>query len=122
MIDVTTRARVVVVLGRGPLHADPGDWVATAKERDLPLLVLSMGFPVSDEQQAFVARSIDRAFERRVHLEALLVWDPKDLTDHVEPGDEIVVVAGGRDGKRIRSALGLGTSRAGVRDLRYRSL
>lgn len=107
MIDVTTRPRVVLVLGRGPIDGDPCEWVTNAQERELPIVVLSLGFPVSDEQQVFVAHAIDRAFDRRVRLEALLVVNPMELTDHIVPGDEIVVMAGGRNGNRIRSALGL---------------
>ena len=106
MIDVTTGARVVVVLGRGRLDADPARFVTEAAARGVPLHVKTMGYPVTRRQQVFVAEAIERAWGVRVHLDAAVVGDPGWESADLGPEDEITIVAAGREERRIGSALG----------------
>ena len=83
MIDVAVRDRIVVVLGRGRVDVDPAVHVARAAGRGTPLLMLALGYPMSQHQQAFIARAIDEAFEARVHLDAQIIAGPGGLAAHV---------------------------------------
>ena len=105
MIDVVVRDRVVVVLGRGRVDVDPTLHVARAAGRGTPLLMLALGYPVSQHQQAYITRAIDEAFEARVHLDARIVARLDELAEHVDATDDVTVVAAGRDERRIGSVL-----------------
>jgi hypothetical protein len=103
---VTVQERLVVVLGQQPGEKDVSRWVERAAERRVPLVVLSVGYPPSDSQQRLVAEAIDQAFLLGVRLEAVLVSTRALLPLHLQPGDDIQVVAAPREGRRIGSALG----------------
>lgn len=105
MIDVTTGTRVVVVLGRGRLDADPARFVERAAARRVPLHVKTVGYPVTRRQQTFVAEAIDRAFEVRVHLDASVVDDARWVSADLGPLDEVTIVAAGHEERRIGSVL-----------------
>ena len=105
MIDVAVRDRIVVVLGRGRADVEPSVHVARAAGRGTPLLMLTLGYPVNQHQQAFIERAIDSAFEARVHLDAQIVARPDELGDHVGATDDVTIVAAGRDERRIGSVL-----------------
>jgi hypothetical protein len=105
VIEVASGTRMVVVLGRGRSDVNPSAYVARAAERRLPLLVLAVGYPLSEQQQAFVAECIDRAFAGSVELDAQIVTRAAELGHHVAQTDEITIVAAGRDEHRIGSAL-----------------
>ncbi len=104
MIEVTVSTRLVVVLGRGRLEVRAVPYVERAAERDIPLLVLTIGYPVSAAQQDFVAEAIDRAVDARVFLDAILLAEPAELATHLTIADEVSVHAG-RDRRRIASVL-----------------
>jgi hypothetical protein len=105
VIDVVVQDRIVVVLGRGRVDVDPTAHIARAAGRGKPVLMLTLGYPVSQQQQAFVTRAIDEAFEARVGLDAQIVARPDGLADHVGATDDVTVVAAGRDVRRIGSIL-----------------
>ncbi len=105
MIDVAVRDRIVVVLGRGRMDVDPAVHVARVAGRGTPLLMLTLGYPVSQRQQAFIRRAIDEAFQARVHLDARIVARPDGLAEHVDATEDVTIVAAGRDGRRIGSVL-----------------
>jgi hypothetical protein len=105
VIEVTVGTRLVVVLGRGRLEVSAVPYVERAAERDIPLVVLTIGYPVSTAQQGFVAEAIDRAFGARVDLDAILVPDPAELTTHLTLEDEVTVHADSSDRRRIASVL-----------------
>jgi hypothetical protein len=105
VIDVTIGTRVVVVLGRGRLDADPARFVARAAARRVPLHVKTVGYPVTRRQQAFVAEAIERAWDVRVHIDAAVVGDRGWVSADLGPEDEITIVAAGREERRIGSAL-----------------
>jgi len=106
VIDVTVTTRLVVVLGRGRLDVDAAPYVERAAERGVPLLVLTIGYPVSAAQGDFVAEAIDRAFDARVSLDAILLAEPAELATHVTSADEVAVHAG-RGRRRIASVVAL---------------
>lgn len=105
MIDVVVRERIVVIVGQGRADIDPGIYVARAAGRGIPLLMLTLGYPVSRRQQAFITRAIDEAFETRVGLAAQVVSRPDELIVHIDAKDEVTIVAAGRDERRIGSIL-----------------
>jgi hypothetical protein len=78
VIDVVVHDRVVLVVGRGHVDADPG---------------------------SYVAQAIDRAFEARAQLDARILARAGDLLHLVASTDEVTVVAAGRDERRIGSVL-----------------
>ena len=89
-----------------------GGWTSTrpcmslvAAGRGTPLLMLALGYPVSQHQQAFITRAIDEAFEARVHLDARIVGRLDELASHVGAADDVTIVAAGRDERRIGSVL-----------------
>jgi hypothetical protein len=104
VIDVTVSTRVVVVLGRGRLEVGAAPYVKRAAERGVPLLVLTIGYPVSRPQGDFVAEAIDRAFDARVFLDALVVPEPAELATDLTTADEVSLHAG-RDRRRIASVV-----------------
>jgi hypothetical protein len=105
VIDVVVRDRIVVVLGRGRVDVDPAVHVARAAGRGTPLLMLALGYPVSQRQQAFITAAIDEAFATRVHLDAQIVARLDELAAHVGATDDVSIVAAGRDQRRIGSVL-----------------
>lgn len=105
MIDVVVRDRIVVVLGRGRMDADPVVHVARAARGSTPILMLALGYPVSPRQQAFITRAIDEALAARVRLDAQIVARLDELGAHVAATDDVTVVAAGRDTRRIGSIL-----------------
>ena len=105
MIDVVVRDRIVVVLGRGRMDVDPAVHVARAAGRGTPLLMLALGYPVSQRQQAFITRAIDGSLEAHVRLDALIISRLDELTAHVGATDDVTVVAAGRDKRRIGAVL-----------------
>lgn len=105
MIEVTTGADVVVVLGRDRVDADPSPFVERALARHATLRVLTLGYPVTGWQQSFVAEAVDRAFESGVHLEASVVGDAERASADLGPQDAVTIVAAGREERRIGSVL-----------------
>jgi hypothetical protein len=96
---------VVLVVGRGQTDADTAVHVTRASDRGVPLLMLTLGYPVNERQRSYIARAIDRAFEARAQLDARILARAADLADLVAATDEVTVVAAGRDERRIGSVL-----------------
>ena len=105
MIDVVVRDRIVLVLGRGRMDTDPAVHVARAAGRRTPVLMLALGYPVSQRQQAFITRATGEALDARVRLDAQIIARLDDLAAHVGATDDVTVVAAGRDKRRIGSVL-----------------
>jgi hypothetical protein len=105
VIDVIVHDRVVVVLGRGSVDVDPAPHISKAVDLGTSLVMLTLGYPVSEQQQAFVTRAVDEAFEARVRLKAQIVARPDGLAAFVGATDHIAIVATGREERRIGSAL-----------------
>jgi hypothetical protein len=105
VIDVVVQEREVVVLGRGRVDVDPAAHVARAARRGIPLIVLTLGFPVNERQQAFVVRAIDESFQARVSLDAQIITRSAGLAAKVGATDHVTIVAAGREERRIGSVL-----------------
>lgn len=105
MIDVTVSTRVVVVLGRGRLEVAAAAYVDRAAELGVPLLVVTVGYPVSEPQRDFVAEAIEEAFEARVSLDAILLPRAAELATHLTLEDEVAMCAEGKERRRIGAVL-----------------
>jgi hypothetical protein len=105
VIDVSLGTRMVLVLGRGRLGVDAARCVARAADHGVPLLVLAVGYPTTGRQQRFVAAAVDRAFELRVQMEAEMVPELSGISPRLRPEDDVMVVAAGREGRDIGSAV-----------------
>jgi hypothetical protein len=113
VIDVGIGTRKVVVVGRDPGPVEAGPWIEDAAGRAVPLLLLTVGYPVSTGQGHLVSTLVDEAFDRRVAFEAVLVPGRARLAAHLRPGDDVVVAALGRERRQLEGLVG---ARNGHRD------
>jgi hypothetical protein len=115
MIGVTTVPRFVVVLGRSTENlGDPQALVQGALEHQLDVAVFSIGFPVTPQQQAFVAESVELAVEAGIHLDAEILGTTSDLADRFTERDDVVLASRGLERRRIEGILRkVRTARAG---------
>jgi hypothetical protein len=101
-----TGSRFVVILGRSTENlGDPRALVEGALDHELEVAVLSIGFPVSPQQQAFVAESLELAMEMGVRLDAEILPSVELLADHLALGDEVAVASRGLERRRIEAIL-----------------
>ena len=105
MIDVGIGTRKVVVVGRDPGPVEAGPWVDDAADRAVPLLLLTVGYPVSADQAQLVASLIDEAFDRGVRFEAVMVSGRAGLAGHLLPDDDLVVAARGRERRQLEAVV-----------------
>ncbi len=98
------KTRTVVLLGRRP----PSMWdeLRTVLHRNDDLVVLSLGYPVSEEQRSWLLAAQELAAEIGAWFDALLVVSPRELVTHLLPGDDVRVAASGREARRLQSAAG----------------
>lgn len=101
--------RVVLVLGREPDLDEAGVDAAAdeAASSSLELVLLSLGYPVADEQQRILNRALDLAGERGdIALCEKLVFNCDQLSTYLEAGDRITISSrSGREKKKIEAAL-----------------
>jgi hypothetical protein len=106
MIAVTTVPRFVVVLGRSTQNlGDPEALVQGALDHQLDVAVLSIGFPVTPQQQAFVAESVELAIEVGIRLDAEILASTADLAGRVTDHDDVAVASRGLERRRIEGIL-----------------
>lgn len=105
MIDVGIGTRKVVVVGRDPGPVETGPWIEDAAGRAVPLLLLTVGYPVSADQARLVASLIEEAFDRGVRLEAVMVSARAGLATHLLPDDDVIVTARGRERRGLDAAV-----------------
>ena len=99
-------SRFVVVLGRATENlGDPRALVQGALDHKLDLAVFSIGFPVTPQQQAFVAECLGLAVEMGIRLDAEILVTPEYLADRVTDGDDVAVASRGRERRRIEGIL-----------------
>jgi hypothetical protein len=107
-------SRVVVIVGR-----EPGDIGAALGPRlagRTEVLLLSLGYPPSEEQQESFREALELAVEAGATFDSRLVLSTRSAIGYLEPGDDVVVAAEGRDGRRITWTLrrrGPSSARAG---------
>jgi hypothetical protein len=105
VIDVDL-ARSVLLVGRDPGAVEAASLIGDAAERNVPVVLLTFGYPVSADQGGLVTALIDEAFDRGVPFEAVLVAGRSDLSAQLRPGDDITVLASsGRERRKIEAAV-----------------
>jgi hypothetical protein len=96
-----TERRTVLVLGR---TATGGTLPPVAEIRDT-ILVLAIGWPLTDTQRAVLDRAEELARNARVILDAHLVSSAGAAATFVGSEDRLVLDAGPREARRIRRRL-----------------
>jgi hypothetical protein len=101
-VGIPTKRRTVVVLGRSARGAT---LPLVAEVRDT-ILVLAIGWPLTDTQRGVIDRAEELARTARVVLDAHLVSSAAAAAALVGSEDRLVLDAGSREARRIRRALG----------------
>jgi len=100
-LSTPTERRTVLVLGR---TATGGTLPAAAEIRDT-ILVLAIGWPLTDTQRAVLERAEGLARSARVILDAHLLSSAAAAAAFVGSEDRLVLDAGPREARRIRRGL-----------------
>jgi hypothetical protein len=95
--------RTVLVLGRRP--SGTGWPSAEDLARSDVLVVIAIGWPVSDAQRAQLDHAEALARAARIVLDAHLVSSSREVATRMELGDRVTVDAGTREERRIRRTL-----------------
>ena len=103
MVSSPATHRTVLVLGRRPSGA--GGRSADDLARSGVLVVITIGWPVTDAQRERLDHAEALARTARVVLGAFLVPSARDVASRMELGDQVTVDAGPREERRIRRAL-----------------
>jgi hypothetical protein len=101
-VGIPTKRRTVVVLGRSARGAT---LPSVADVRDT-ILVLAIGWPLTDTQRGVLDRAEKLARTARVVLDAHLVSSAAAAAALVGSEDLVVLDAGSREARRIRRSLG----------------
>jgi len=101
-VSIPTKRRTVVVLGRSARGAT---LPSVAEVRDT-ILVLAIGWPLTDAQRGVLDRAEELARTARVVLDAHLVSSVAAAAALVGSDDRLVLDAGLREARRIRRSLG----------------
>jgi hypothetical protein len=104
MARAVTKTRIVVLLGRRPSTG----WEPSGDKRlrkDDELVLLSVGYPVTVAQREAFLRAQELTEAAGAWLDARLVTSIDEALQAIEPGDEVLVMARGREGKRLRARL-----------------
>jgi len=96
-----TERRMVLVLGRS---ASGATLPPLAEVRDT-ILVLAIGWPLTDAQRAVLERTEELAWRARVVLDARLVSSATAAAAFVGSEDRLVLDAGSREARKIRRRL-----------------
>ena len=101
-VGIPTKRRTVVVLGRSARGAT---LPSVAEVRDA-ILVVAIGWPLTDTQRGVLDRAEELARIARVVLDAHLVSSAAAAAALVGSEDRLVLDAGSREARRIRRSLG----------------
>jgi hypothetical protein len=104
MVSSPATHRTVLVLGRRP--SGRGWPSADDLARSQALVVIALGWPVTDAQRERLDHAEALARSARVVLDAFLVPSSHEIASRMALGDELTVDAGAREERRIRRALG----------------
>jgi hypothetical protein len=91
--------RTVLILGTGALDAI--GFIERAAGLEGELVILSLGYPITEEQEASVAAAIAMVAETHGGLDAVLVPDVEDVPRHLHPDDSVAVFASGLERRTI---------------------
>jgi hypothetical protein len=100
-VSTPTEGRTVLVLGRSAHDAT----LPPAGEIRDTIVVLAIGWPLTDTQRAVLDSAEELARAARVVLDAHLVSSATAASAFVGSGDRLVLVAGPREARRIRRKL-----------------
>ena len=100
-VSTPTKRRTVVVLGRS---ARGTTLPSVAEARDT-ILVLAIGWPLTDAQRDVLGRAEELARTARVVLDARLVSSAAAAAAFVGSEDRLVLDAGSREARKIRRTL-----------------
>ena len=111
MTHAVTAARTVLILGQ---DADPGaiGFVERAARLEGEVVLLSLGYPISEPQQALVATALALVAETHSGLDVVLVPDAADLPRYLVPEDRVAVFASGMERRTIERVVRAGVGRA----------
>ncbi len=84
---------------------DAAGCVEDAADQRVAVLVLAVGYSITDPQRRFVAQALERALELNVRLDAEMIARASALSRYVRPEDDVMIVAAGREERRIGSVL-----------------
>jgi hypothetical protein len=101
-VGIPTKRRTVVVLGRSARGAT---LPSVTEVRDT-ILVLAIGWPLTDAQRGVLDRAEELARTARVVLDAHLVSSAAAAAALVDTEDRLVLDAGSRETRQIRRSLG----------------
>ena len=104
MSQETPAARTVLILGRGVVDGAIG-FAERAVRLGGELVLLSLGHPVTEKQQAVVTGALALVAESRTALDAVLVPDVGDLTRYLAPDDRVAVFSSGLERRTIERAV-----------------
>ncbi len=103
-VSSPTTHRTVLVLGRRPSGSG---WPSSEDlARSRALVVIAIGWPMTDAQRERLDLAETLASSAKVVLDAFLVPSSNEIASRMELGDEVTVDAGTREERRIRRALG----------------
>jgi len=109
--------RTVIILGTGVLDSVVG-FIERAARLGGEIVVLSLGYPVTGQQQASVEQAIAVVAETHGGLDAILVPDVQDVPRHLLPHDSVAVFATGLERRTIertvRRAFAQGSATGGA--------
>jgi nucleotide-binding universal stress UspA family protein len=108
-VSVASAPRRVFVLGRKGTF-DVGAEARRAAADGAELVLLSVGYPVTESQSSAVEEGARLAVDLRLPFDAVLVTDRAHLAEHVGPAQQVVVVASGRERRTLERLLGPDTS------------
>ncbi len=89
------------MLGKQALLEDLRSVADRSALDDVPLVLLSLGYPVTPAQEAITEEALTLADELRVHLDVQLVTRLDDLPGLLEEGDEVAVLSSGFEHLRL---------------------
>lgn len=104
-------ARTVLVLGRA-VGEDAIGFAERAARLGSELVLLSLGYPPTGEQQALVQGALAIIAETHSSLDAVLVPDVEELPRFLVHDDRVAVFAGGLERRTIERVLRRGSGQA----------
>jgi K+-sensing histidine kinase KdpD len=106
VLDVAAATRRVFVLGRDS-SLDVEREARRAAAEGGELVLVTVGYPITDSQDDAVREAVRLAGELRFQLDAVLATTPEQAAREITRADEVTVVAGGRERKRLERAVGI---------------
>ena len=99
-----TMTRLVVALGRDA-RVDMHEMVHDAWQSHLELVILSMGFPLTREQNAAIDVAMEAAGQGLLELEARICYMPDQAAAKIRPDDRVVLALANGERRALRRAL-----------------